>query len=136
MQESKLKWVGGAWFGALLGGNLWMLVTAGYLLFFGDYVAALIPAACFAGIGVLLLILWNRRRRIEYVPAMFVAMAVMSVLVPIAWFGTEYLASSRALDAMSFPRRQWWLLGLVPGLMVLFALQNRNVSHKTSTLPK
>ena len=121
----QFQWNGGGWIGSVVGGTAWMLVASAFMITKGAVLPALVPVGCAAVTILVGYALWHFRDRVPPFPAMMTLLAVMAFALPIAWFSTERWCPPQILSAMHFPRSQWWVVGLVPLLMLWFGVQER-----------
>lgn len=124
--EGQFQWNAGGWFGAQLGGTLWMLILGITLL--GQQ-----PGLGLLSLGLALLVnlagflLWHIRDRLAPYPCIqglltLVGIATLALLLAFDAADRLALLDPRFQD---HPRGLYMLLLMFPGLMALFYFQNR-----------
>ena len=121
------QWNAGGWFGAQIGSTLWLLILG--LVFIGQTKAeaglsSLLAWAIANAVG---LYLWSRRSSLAPFVAIEILLAVMGLSTLGAFLLIEHFNELAGIDARfsSDPGKLYWLLALYPGLMVMFASQER-----------
>ncbi|MHC5113621.1 MAG: hypothetical protein ACYTGP_04240 [Planctomycetota bacterium] len=120
----RFQWNQGGWFGAQVGGSLWLMILAG-LMFARDWRLGVLTLACFLAPNVVGTMLWMRRDRIAPYPAIQIMLGTLGVSAVVA-VGAAW-AADRLEGLYGTADPVTWLLALlvVPGMMVLFHFMER-----------
>jgi hypothetical protein len=118
------RWNGGAWFGAQIGGTLWLLVGAGVLVRTPGVAAVWLASFVLAnGIGIAL---WRRRDRIAPHAAMQRLFAVTGACALVAMIAADQaglLAGSRGIAPSRWAA--YTAILVYPLLMLVFFMRER-----------
>ena len=79
----RFQWNARGWFGSVIGSTTWMLVAAGFLIAYRQWLA-LVPIGCFVIINSIAWVLWRRRDRLDPFSSLMMILASIAVAVPIA----------------------------------------------------
>lgn len=124
--DGQFQWNAGGWFGAQVGGSLWMLLLGFTLLGRQPGLGALcLGLALLVNIGGFAL--WHFRDRLPPYPsiqALFVLVGIATLILLVTFDATAHLAllDPRYRDN---PRGLYLVLLMFPGLMLLFHVQDR-----------
>ncbi len=124
--SGQFQWNAGGWFGAQLGGSLWMLILGFTLLGRQPGLGALALALALL-VNATGFLLWWRRDRLAPYPCIqgllaLVCVATLILLVTFDATGRLALLDPRFRDN---PRGLYTIVLMFPGLMALFHFQNR-----------
>jgi hypothetical protein len=119
------RWNAGGWFGAQLGGTLWLLLL-GLILLPKDTLAAAGVLACFVAANVVGFSLWRLRDRILPYPALqwMIAACGVASLVALAFL------DSRPDSVEVAPAIPYWVLLIFPGVMLMLWLRQRSAVRR------
>ena len=118
-----LRWNGGGWLGATLGGSTWMLVSSGFLLIYGQQAVALVPSFAFSISVFCGAILWGRRNSLPPYQAMMILTGLFAVLFPAVFFIVLFAADEAVLAKMNWtatPLTIGVVVGICPATMAYF----------------
>jgi hypothetical protein len=117
----RFRWNRGGWFGGQIGATLW-LVLLGCLLMAQGRVAG--AAVLVLGLlpNLVGLLLWRRRHRLSPYPAVQLLLATAGISALVSML--VLLHSGVPLSSLQLPSGLWFL-GIYPGLMFVFHLQER-----------
>jgi hypothetical protein len=120
---SPLRWNAGAWFGALVGSSLWLLVL-GVGLLPEDLAASVTAFAGFAACVLWSVALWRRRERLA-VYAGFQAMMLGLLVV----FAVVLVVGKARVPDVPLP---WWAIAVPLPVMAMFWWRQRAERARTS----
>jgi len=118
-------WDRGAWFGALSGGTLWLLIGGGLALARGQLVAGGVALACCAAGFAAGVHLWTRRARLDAYRALQILIWLLFVLAVVAIVTFDVTGAVAGFDGVARTSRveMYACLAVFPALSVVFHLR-------------
>ncbi len=117
----RFQWNRGGWFGGQIGATLWLVLLGCLSMAQGRLAGAAVLA-----LGLLPnlvgLLLWRRRHRLPPYPAVQLLFATAGISALVSML--VLLHSGVSLSSLQLPSGLWFL-GIYPGLMLVFYLQER-----------
>lgn len=126
--QPHMQWNLGGWLGSTLGGTLWMLVAAVYLVAAGQAKVAAISLGICLATWVLAGCLWARRAELSPYKGLMILLGWLAIAIPVLGLLTEALTPPRILAQMQWPDtllERVVLALVVPALMLQFTLSSR-----------
>lgn len=102
-EDSQYRWNAGSWFGGAIGSTAWMVITACFLVGFGQTGLAVVPVVCFVVTISAAIVIWCCRARLSFISGMMSLIGILAFTIPIAWLTTSVFASDDALASMNWP---------------------------------
>lgn len=131
----KFQWNAGAWFGNVLAGTGWIIVTAGFLVVNLEFAVAAIPLGCCLITFLVACGLWQRREQLDPFFSRMLLLSVLAIATPVAWIATRELASPGTLAQMNWPASARWdvvISLVVPVGMLGFYIVEGRANRKQS----
>ncbi len=132
-----LRWNTGGWFGAQIGGTLWMLISA-LVLWWADAPEALLVLVCCAIPNLLATGIWIRRDRWRPLTAILTLFALIGAFSLAAIVVLDRAGSFAMLGYggnTTFGSMYFLIAVLTPGLMLLVYFQDRSMRKGGSDPP-
>lgn len=116
------QWNFYGWFGASVGSTAWMVVAAGFLLYYDQASLAFVPLGGMAMTLVVAVQLWSRRDRVNPFAALMMLLGALAVILPVVWCVITRHVSADAAAAMNWPQSNFvnMAVAAMPPLMMLW----------------